>query len=178
MGNGSCTKKGDFMDKAKGSDYLSLGLLAFGGLGLEMLLAFLVEPAIYGKQMADWSTRQNILHWSITCIIWGITAFLLIRYAKNKYEFNLFEKAKKMELWQWGTILIAVLFMIMTSYYNWNGFKVLKEFESNGWLKFIFQYIYYIFETGLFTLIIVFGQKAFEKWFRHPNIPYGGILVA
>ena len=27
-------------------------------------------------------------------------------------------------------------------------------------------------------LIIVFGQYAFEKWFKNDKIPYGGILVA
>ncbi len=38
------------MDKGKGIDYLSLSLLSFAGLGLEALLAFLIEPMIYGKQ--------------------------------------------------------------------------------------------------------------------------------
>lgn len=27
-------------------------------------------------------------------------------------------------------------------------------------------------------LIIVYGQKAFEVWFKKANIPYGGIVVA
>lgn len=27
-------------------------------------------------------------------------------------------------------------------------------------------------------LIIVFGQKACEKWFKNERIPYGGIVVA
>lgn len=27
-------------------------------------------------------------------------------------------------------------------------------------------------------LIIVFGQKAFEKWFHNEKIPYGGIVAA
>ncbi|MCM1258280.1 MAG: hypothetical protein NC307_10580 [Roseburia sp.] len=45
-------------------------------------------------------------------------------------------------------------------------------------MKIVFQYIYYIFETVLVTLILVFGQNAFEKWFRRRNIPYGGIIVA
>ena len=30
---------------------------------------------------------------------------------------------------------------------------------KNGWIKFIFQYIYYFVETALFTLILVYGQK-------------------
>ena len=30
----------------------------------------------------------------------------------------------------------------------------------------------------LVTLILIFGQKAFEQWFNKINIPYGGIIVA
>lgn len=30
----------------------------------------------------------------------------------------------------------------------------------------------------LVTLILVFGQKAFEQWFNKVNIPYGGIILA
>ncbi|NEZ46210.1 hypothetical protein FDF74_03165 [Clostridium niameyense] len=53
------------------------------------------------------------------------------------------------------------------------------EFSSNGMLKFVVQYIYYGFEGMLITLIIVFGQKAFDMWFKNNrNIPFGGILLA
>lgn len=67
---------------------------------------------------------------------------------------------------------------LILSYFDWNGNKVIKEFYANDSVKFIFQYIYYIFETILVMLILVFGQNAFEKWFRKQNIPYGGIIVA
>ena len=61
---------------------------------------------------------------------------------------------------------------------DWGGSKLLIEFGRLGVLKFIFQYIYYLFEVILFMLIIVYGQKAFELWFKKKNIPYGGIVVA
>lgn len=61
---------------------------------------------------------------------------------------------------------------------SWNGFKVVKEFQYHGWINFIFQYLYYIFETGLFVLIIVFAQEAGEIWFKKSTIPWGGILVS
>jgi membrane protease YdiL (CAAX protease family) len=38
--------------------------------------------------------------------------------------------------------------------------------------------LYYIFETGLFVLIIVFAQEAGEIWFKKSTIPWGGILVS
>ena len=162
----------------KGWNYLCLALYAFAGLGLEVILAFLIEPALYGGQINEWVTWQNILHWIMTCILWGAVFTSLIYFSKNKYGFDLFGKAEPMKLWQWCVVVCCVLFMLIISYIDWNGCKVLKEFQANGLLKFIFQYIYYIFETGLVMLILVFGQKAFELWFRNEKIPYGGIVVA
>ena len=56
----------------RGIDYLYLALYAFGGLGLEVLLAFIIEPKLYGENM---SNLQNISHWIITCVIWAIMIF-------------------------------------------------------------------------------------------------------
>ena len=166
------------MKKATGLDFLVLALLAFGGIGLEVILALGIEPILYGAQLGEWSTLQNILHWTITSALWGGVAYLLVRNAKKKYDFDIFKKGEKLKLWKWLLIAAFIVLSLMISYKDWNGFKVIKEFVFNGWLKFIFQYIYYIFETVLVTLILVFAQKAFEKWFHKENIPYGGIAIA
>lgn len=96
----------------------------------------------------------------------GGICFFLIKTAKSKYGFDVFGHQGKMKLWQWCVIGIIFVFMLVHSYIDWNGSKVLKELQYSGWLKFIFQYIYYAFEVGLVVLIIVFGQKAFDKWFQ------------
>lgn len=166
------------MKKATGLDFLVLALLAFGGIGLEVILAFGIEPILYGAQLGEWSTLQNILHWTITSALWGGVAYLLVRNAKKKYDFDIFKKGEKIKRWKWLLIAVFIVLSLMISYKDWNGSKVIKEFVFNGWLKFIFQYIYYIFETVLVTLILVFAQKAFEKWFHKENIPYGGIAIA
>lgn len=166
------------MKKITGWDYFCLALYAFGGLGLEVLIGLVIEPMIYGTQMRDWTTLQNIIHWVVTCTVWGIISMLIIRSAKHTCGFNLFERESKMKLWQWGIILCIVIASLIMSYYDWNGSKVVIEFRYNGWLKFIFQYIYYLFETILVGLIIIFGQLAFEHWFHKKNIPYGGIILA
>lgn len=167
------------MTKSKeGWNFMELALLAFAGLGGEALLAFLLEPMLYGRQMREWSTGQNIAHWIITCVLWGLIFFWLSGRASGEYGFDLFEKRPPLRPWQWIVSAVCLIFMFVVSYMDWNGFKVLREFQSNGWLKFVFQYIYYFFETGLFLLIIIFGQKAFEKWFGRENFPYGGIAVA
>ena len=166
------------MKKVTGFNYIILAMLAFAGLGLEALLAFLIEPIIYGAPIKEWTVVQIIIHWVITCILWGVTSWLIVIYAKNKYDFDLLKKGNKMAVWQWLLIVVFIIGSLILSYIDWDGSKVIKEFYANGPVKFVFQYIYYVFETILVTLILVFGQEVFEKWFKKPNIPYGGIIVA
>lgn len=166
------------MKRATGSDFLSLAALAFGGIGLEVVLAFGIEPLIYGAAMSEWSDLQNILHWIITCALWGGVSWGLIHTAKKSYGFDLFRRGNKVAVWQWILIAAFIIGSLIVSYVDWNGSKLIKEFSSNGLVKFIFQYLYYVFETALVMLILIFGQMAFEKWFHRENIPYGGIIVA
>lgn len=77
-----------------------------------------------------------------------------------------------------GLTVLCIIICLTSTWFDWNGSKVLQEFASKGMLKFVFQYIYYLFEVMLFMLIIVYGQKACEVWFKRTNIPYGGIVVA
>ena len=171
-------KKNSSVKSVSGFDYLCLALYAFAGVGLEVVLAFWIEPVLYGEPMSEWSVLQNILHWIMTCILWGLSAVLIVKYAKKKYGFDLFQRGEKVKVWQWLLVAVFMILSLMVSYMNWNGSKVLKEFQANGLLKFIFQYIYYVFETALITLILVFGQMALEKWFHKENFPYGGIILA
>jgi hypothetical protein len=162
----------------KGLVFFIFSLIAFAGLGLEALLAFLIEPLIYGKGLSDFSTAENIIHWIITCIIWFITSFVLIMIAKKKLNFDMFSQKSTIGIQRWVFCIGLLAISIVISVIDWNGFKVVKEFQYNGWLKFIFQYLYYMFETGLFVLIIVFAQHAGEIWFKKGNIPWGGIFVS
>jgi len=166
------------MKHTTGWNYLLLALLAFAGLGIEVVLAFVIEPVLYGAQLDQWNTTQNILHWTLTCLLWGAVIVLLANGAKRKYDFDLLAPGKKVRVWQWILVGVIVVFSLVESYLDWNGFKVIKEFNANGPVKFVFQYIYYIFEAGLMMLILVFAQLAFEKWFKKENIPYGGIILA
>ena len=163
-------------DRITGWDYLSLGLCAFAGLGMEVLYAYLLEPVLYGVPMQDWSNTQIIIHWILTCITWGVFAFVLIQKSDKKYGFPLLEKGKSIRLWQVGVCVLFVLLALIGDYIAWDGFKVYLEYVNKGFLLFAFQYIYYAFETMLFLLIIVFGQKACEVWFQKERIPYGGII--
>lgn len=166
------------MKKATWSDYLSLALLAFMGLGLEMLYAFVLEPMLFGAPMVEWTAAQNILHWVLTCITWLAITVLLVRFAKKRYGFDLFAFKDKAKPGQWVAVAACGIVMLVISYIDWQGFKVVREYTFNGWLKFLFQYIYYICETVIFCMIIVFGQQAGEVRFPNRRFPYGGVVAA
>lgn len=157
------------MKKVSGINYFSLAALAFLSIGLEVLLAFGIEPMMYGSPINEWTDLQNIIHWLATCILWGTASWYIIHYAKKKFDFDLFQKGNKMAVWQWALVVVFVIGSLALSYFDWNGSKVIKEFFANGPVKFIFQYIYYFFETLLVMLILVFGQNAFEMWFHKRN---------
>lgn len=165
------------MKNIKGLDFLYLGLYAFAGLGSELLLVFFIEPSLYGKSINEFTNLENIIHWILTCIIWGIVSALLISISRNKYQFNILDNRNKLGKLNWIIALIILVISIIISIWQWNGFKVLIEFKNNGWVKFIFQYIYYIFEAVLVLLIIVFGQKAGEMSFKNKRLPWGGFLL-
>ena len=169
-------KKENRKEKITGGDYLTLALYAFVGLGMEALYAYLLEPVLYGAPMQEWSNTQIIIHWILICITWGIFAFILIKKSAEKYRFRLLEKGKAMRLWQYGLCVLFILLAYVIDYMVWDGFKVYLEYVNKGLILFTFQYIYYAFETMLFLLIIVFGQKACEVWFHKEQIPYGGII--
>lgn len=164
------------MKKLTGMECITSAITAFGGLGLEMLIAYVIEPAVYGVQMQEFNTLQHILHWIITCAVWGAVAIWLVSDIKKRCGWDMMKKGEPMKPWQWAVIVAGCICSMWIVSMNWNGLKIIAEFKSRGALLFTFQYIYYAFETVLFMLIIVFGQKAFELWFKRTNIPYGGIL--
>lgn len=164
--------------QVKGKDYMLLALTAFGGLGIEAIYAYLLEPLIYRADMTQWTTGQVIAHWCVTCITWLLIAIYIIRKSKKKYGFDIFQKTVRIPLWKWAAALCCFLFVLLFNWFDWGGIKIVLEYQKLGTLKFCFQYLYYSVEAVLFTLIIVYGQKAFEIWFHKENLPYGGIVVA
>ena len=143
------------INKKMGWNYMNLAVTAFGGLGVELLYAFILEPFLYGAQMGNWAAGQTIAHWILTCATWGGIGVWLVRTAEKKYSLDILSVREKMQPWQWTAAMALVAVSAIIQY---------------------FQYLYYAFETVLFMMIIVFGQKACELWLGHEKIPYGGIL--
>ena len=153
-----------------------LVMTAFGGLGLECVYAYGLEPWIYGAPMQEWKNGQIITHWIVTCVTWLLVAVWIWRDAKKTTGFDLLEKGETMRLWQWCGVVFCVVLAVTLNYMDWGGFKVLVEFQHKGTLLFTFQYLYYAVETVLFMLIIVFGQRLCEALFHNRKIPYGGLI--
>lgn len=163
--------------KEAGWKYLLLSLGAFFGVSLEAVHAYGWEPFVFGVEtFSDYTTWQMLLHWVITYVTWIAAGYLLVRIAKGKLGFDIWAKGEKMKQWQFIAAFLGIVLSLAMSYFSWDGFKVIKEFQSKGLLKFIFQYIYYMIETGMFLLIIVFGQRSFEIWTKRRNVPWGGII--
>lgn len=163
--------------KITGADYLYLALYAFAGIGLELVLVGVIEP-LFGISMETYTTMQNIVHWVVICMIWLVAGAFITRLARTKCGFDIWVRRSKLKGWQYWGIAVCLLISVASHYMDWDGFKPLIEYQRLGMLKFAFQYIYYLFEAFLISLIIVFGQKACEVWFKNENIPYGGIVLA
>ncbi|MCL1819705.1 MAG: hypothetical protein FWG36_03505 [Oscillospiraceae bacterium] len=167
----------NIVGKNVGWKFLLLAFGTFAGICLEYAvigLGYLAFGQIISFDGPHW---QIIVHWIVTCLVWSGAAVLLVRLAKAKLGFDIFEKGAKMKPWQWCAVVLAIALSVVVSYFDWDmNFKFMAEFRSNGLPRFVFQYLYYFVETVMFLLIIVFGQKAFESWTKKPNIPWGGIV--
>lgn len=158
-----------------GFSYLKLSIISVFAICLEIILV-LLEPIIY-KQQVDFNNSTIISHWLITYLLWSLSIFFIIKHATQKMNFKI-KSCGPTKILNIIVVFLLIMLSAFMSYKNWNGFKVLIEFKNLGILKFLMQYTYYLLETMLFTLIIVFAQKAFEIWFKKENIPYGGIICS
>lgn len=161
--------------KVTGFDYLWCALYAFAGLAFELLVA--AVEGIFQIDRNHFTTTQHIVHWLVTIAGWMLLGILVIHIGKKTTGFDLLERGSKMLSWQYPAIAVCFFVNIFAKYLDWGGFKVIQEWNARGPLLFVFQYIYYLAEGFLISLIIVFGQKACEKWFHNEKIPYGGIVL-
>lgn len=161
--------------KIEASNYLYLGLYAFAGFGLEILLSILL-PNILGIKYSDYSLVHHSIHLALTCLLWGAMTIFLVNLSKKKYSFDIMKCKEIPNSKQWlGAIAIAVLAIVITTIVV-GGFKPVQEY--NGIVKFILQNIYYLFETALILLTIAFGQKFGDMIIKRENFPSGGIFLA
>lgn len=158
-----------------GFDYLWCALYACAAFAIELLLVSIEKK--FGIEIETFTIMQNIIHWIITTALWLGAGFLVIYVAKKTTGFDIWEQRKSLKSWQYFAIVLCFIVNLVVKFIDWDGFKVLVEWKSRGPLLFGFQYIYYLAEGFLISLVIVYGQKACEKWFKNEKIPYGGIIL-
>lgn len=174
------------MKEMKRNSFFRLGMLAFAGLGLEIVLMTL-EGMIYGgNSFREWGIVPTLAHWTMTCILWGGMAYYLYQTSK-KEGFDLLSFRARPTVKRIGAVLVLMIICLIISYLSWgNAFKPVAEFTSKteaygqyGWIAYLFQYSYYWVESMLVVLIIGFGQKSGEEHFHMKwaaRIPWGGIM--
>lgn len=161
--------------KVGASDYLALGLYAFAGFGLEVVLSMFL-PSIFGVESSEYTLIHHCIHWVLTCILWGSMALFLIRLSKKKYAFDIMKLNEMPDSKGWLLAVVVSVIAIIVTTFVWGGFKPVQEY--NGMVKSIFQNVYYLFEAALILLTIAFGQKFGETLLKRGSLPYGGIFLA
>lgn len=173
--------------KEKASPFLGMAFIPFLLLGSEMLI-LLIESLFYGttnymEMVEIKGIFAPLIHWGLTCIVWGTGAWFLSVLAKKK-GFDVFEDKSNAPVRNWIIVAILLVLTIVASYYAWDmHFKPISELEgmkltfgSQGIIAFVAQYAYYLVESILFLAVIVLGQKFGELAFKKANIPWGGIF--
>ena len=158
-----------------GFDYLWCALYACAGFAFELLLVQ-IEKAM-GITIGEYTIAQNIVHLLITTVVWVAIGILVIFIGKKTTGFKILEVNEKMKGWQYVAILLCFVVNIIAKCLDWGGFKPALELSRLGMPVFLFQYIYYVAEGFLISLVIVYAQKACEVWFKNEKLPYGGIIL-
>lgn len=160
------------MSKIDNKDFLWYSLYSFAGFGLEILL--LMIENIFVKEQ---TTFTACIHWTLTIILWGMISFILYKNSKKKLKFDLINNGNVSKRKLLLAIILIIVYLI-SKYFAIGGIKPINEFKELGIIKFIFQYVYYFFETILIILTISFGQRFFEGISKNKIIPYGGLVLA
>ena len=146
------------------------------GFTLEIPLLF-IEQIIYGNSFNQWTSIQICIHLILISLIWGNIIFILLSIANSKYKFNIFTFNDKLPINRWIMVIsIAFISVTITTILS-DGFKPIKELINTNIAIFIFQNLYYLFESALILITLIFGQRYGELKFRKKNIIYGGLFL-
>lgn len=151
-------------------EFLWLGLYAFAGFSLELILVMMGTEGL-----------PKGGHTILTGICWGLAAGAIVLFARKKLHIDIFavKHTPNQQQLIFSIMLIGLITVLTTI--GFGGFKPFMEFKSadSNLIQWLLQMIYYLFESALIVLCIVFGQEFFERQFAvNAKLPAGGVFLA
>ncbi len=164
----------------KWTRYLWMSLLSFGAFFLEYFSIFFIESAIQHLDIWNYTAEQKSVHCIIMVFMWAFFVSILLFLSRKHYHFPAREnKRDKISLKNWIVTLGCFIGCKIITFIDWHTLKIFGEAQGKTVFQFCMQYLYYIFEVMLITLIIIYGQKAIEILLKkESSIPFGGIILA
>ncbi|MGX2946235.1 hypothetical protein [Enterococcus alishanensis] len=148
-------------------EFLWLALYAFAGFSLELIQGLLG------------SFSQGISN-LITAILWTAVSVGLIYLARTKFCFFILDNQPTLKKQNHWAALCCVGIVIVLTTFGFGGFKPWIEFTSVGSLaNYLLRILYYLAESLLILLAIVFAQRFADLKFTLPEwLPAGGVFLA
>lgn len=163
--------------------YFYLSIFCFIVLAsLELFSLGVIEPFLFGYYYSDYTIFQKGLHSLITSLLWAISIMGIIRY-RSKLDSEIRTKENEDVTNLGFFIFICLLFFCkVITYIDWGTLKIIGEIRTKENLYLVItQYIYYIFEVALVSMIIIYAQKSIDS---SPNLscpklfPFGGLVLS
>lgn len=167
-------------EEIRWTKYLRLSLLSFGAFMLEYLSIFVIEAMLLHIDIRNYTAQQRSIHHIIMVFMWAVFIGVLLLFSKKYYRFPTSGiQEEKISPKNWIVTLACFIGCKIMTFIDWHTLKVIGEAQGKTTFQFYAQYLYYIFEVMLVTLIIIYGQKAVETFLKkESSIPFGGIILA
>ena len=147
---------------------------------LEYFSIFVIELMFLHIDISNYTANQISVHYIIMVFIWAVVIALILFFSKKNLCFPTREdKEDNISLKNWIITFVCLIDCKILTFIDWHTLKVVGEIHDKNTLQFCTQYLYYIFEVMLVTLIIIYAQKAIETLLKKESrFPFGGLILA
>ena len=165
-------------------NFLELAFLGMSAFALEIVIYWFEIQLHANTVLLRGGLTPLVFHMSVTCFAWIIAAYMLFRYGEEEKDFSLLQFRTRPDTARMSVSLILTGAVVLLSAY-FNGFMpravvellaMTDRFGLGGFVLFLFEYMYYFFQTILVLLTISFAQEYFDRKLRK-SLPWGGMFV-
>lgn len=146
-------------------------------------VSYMVWGKIVDQYRLSELTKAICAHMS-TIFVWIVGGVLILMLFKKKCGIDLLQSQSRPA--KRGVILSIICVVVMTVflYAVSGGVKPVLEYQSAirrlgslGWIDFILQNIYYVFEMFMALMMCALGQEAGEALTTRKKVPWGGLVL-